>query len=294
VKGGVFWTRGNFESLQAGIAPVTIVAFGMMFLLICGYFDLSVGSTMLLTSILSGEFIQDGLSISLTVVLVLLIGLALGCFNGLLVSVLKINALIATIGTQFITFGFAMTLWDRVQDFKKFPSDFIKMGEGKMFDIYYMTWIMLILLVLFLFFLKRTVPGRHFYFVGGNREASRLIGIKDKKILFIAFALSGFLAALGGLLTTARIQSPSQYIGGGVHLTCMIACIVGGGSFAGGKGSPLGALLGVMFMTLLTNMFNLLQMKTQLQNLVVGIILVVVIVIDGYINLKNLREMGKA
>jgi ribose transport system permease protein len=294
VKGDVFWTHGNLDSLQAGIAPITIMAFGMMFLLICGYFDLSIGSTMLLAGILAGEFALDGLPISLNITLVLLAGLTLGCFNGFLVSILKINALIATIGTQFIGFGIAMILWDHVQNLTKFSSDFIKLGEGKIAGLYYMTWIMLVLLVVFTFFLKQTGAGRHFYFVGGNREASRLIGINDKRIIFISFVLSGFLAALGGLLTTARIQSPSQYTGGSVHMTCIIACIVGGGSFAGGKGSPLGALFGIMFMTLLTNMFNLLQMKTQFQNVIVGLILVTVVVMDGYLNLKNLREMGKA
>jgi ribose transport system permease protein len=293
VKGGVFWTRGNLDSLQAGIAPMTIMAFGMMFLLICGYFDLSIGSTMLLAGILSGEFALDGVPFALNIALVLLAGLVLGCLNGFLVSVLKINALIATIGTQFIGFGTAMTLWDHVRTLTKFSPDFIELGEGKIIGLYYMTWIMLILLVMFTFFLRQTGSGRHFYFVGGNREASRLIGINDKKIIFVSFALSGFLAALGGLLTTARIQSPSQYIGGSIHMTCIIACVVGGGSFAGGKGSPLGALFGVMFISLLTNMFNLLQMKTQLQNVIVGLILVAVIVMDGYLNLKNLREMGK-
>jgi ribose transport system permease protein len=269
------------------------MAFGMMFLLICGYFDLSIGSTMLLAGILSGELALDGIPFILNITLVLLTGFTLGCLNGFLVSILKINALIATIGTQFIGFGAAMTLWDHVRTLTKFSSDFIELGEGKVIGLYYMTWIMLVLLVVFTVFLKQTRGGRHFYFVGGNREASRLIGINDKKIIFISFALSGFLAALGGLLTTARIQSPSQYIGGSIHMTCMIACVVGGGSFAGGKGSPLGALFGVMFMSLLTNMFNLLQMKTQLQNVIVGLILVAVIVMDGYLNLKNLREMGK-
>jgi ribose transport system permease protein len=153
---------------------------------------------------------------------------------------------------------------------------------------------MLALLAFFSFTLKYTSTGRQLYFVGGNREASRLMGFNDRRIIFGTFAATGLLASLAGILAVARIQSPSQYTGGGVHMTCMIACVVGGGSFAGGRGSALGALLGVAFMSLLTNMFNLLEMKPQLQNVIIGLILVTVIVMDGYLNLKKLREIGKA
>ncbi len=293
LTGEVFWTRGNFESLQASIAPTAIMAFGMMLLLICGYFDLSIGSTMLLAGILSARFALFGLPLPVIIALVLAAGLLVGCLNGYLVAVLRINALIATIGTQYICYGAAMTMLDTVRALGKFSDDFIHMGSGQIHGLYYMTWIMLILLVAFSLFLGYTRAGRSLYFVGGNREAARLMGFSDVRIIFGCYALTGFLAALAGLLAVARIQSPSQYMGLGIHMTCIIACVVGGGSFAGGKGSALGALLGVAFMSLLTNMFNLLEMNTQLQNVVVGLTLVAVIVIDGYLNLKKMRAMGK-
>ncbi|MDR3076826.1 MAG: ABC transporter permease [Synergistaceae bacterium] len=294
VKGEVFWTGGNLDSLQASVAPTAIMAFGMMALLVCGYFDLSIGSTMLLAGILSGRLALMGAPVCVIIALVLISGFAVGCLNGFLVSVLKINALIATIGTQYIGYGAAMTQLERVRALGKFPGDFILLGEGQVFGLYYMTWIMLILLAVFSYFLKYTPSGRQLYFVGGNREAARLMGFNDTRIIFLSYAVTGLLASLAGILAAARIQNPSQYMGGGVHMTCMIACVVGGGSFAGGKGSALGAVLGVAFMSLLTNMFNLLEMKAQFQNVIVGLILVAVIVIDGYLNLKKLREMGRA
>jgi ribose/xylose/arabinose/galactoside ABC-type transport system permease subunit len=130
---------------------------------------------------------HDGLPFALNITLVLLAGLVLGCLNGFLVSRLKINALIATLGTQFIGFGIAMTLWDHVRTLTKFSPDFIELGEGKIIGLYYMTWIMLILLTVFTFFLKQTRTGRHFYFVGENQEASLLIGINDSKDHFYFF-----------------------------------------------------------------------------------------------------------
>ena len=143
-----------------------------------------------------------------------------------------------------------------------------------------MSWVTLVLLVLFWYFLRSTPTGRSLYYVGGNKDASKLMGINNRRVVLGAYAVTGVLAALAGILAVARIQSPTQYL-------------VGGGSFAGGKGSALGAVLGVAFMSLLTNMFNLLEMKPQLQNVVVGLILVAVIVIDGYVNLKKMREQGK-
>ncbi len=293
LAGEVFWTRSNFNSLQASVAPTAIMAFGMMFLLICGYFDLSIGSIMLLSGLLCGKFSQAGASVPAIIVLVLIVGLLVGCLNGFLVSILKINALIATIGVQYIGYGFTMTLWDKEMQHRKFSPNFIQLGEGQFLGLYYMTWIMLLLLAAFAYFLIYLPQGRRLYFVGGNREASRLIGFNDRRIIFLCYAATGLLSALAGILAVARIQSPTQYMGGGVHMTCVIACVIGGGSFAGGRGSALGAVLGVAFMSLLTNMFNLLEMNAQLQNVVVGLTLIAVIVIDGYVNLKKMREMGK-
>lgn len=291
--GGVFWTGGNLDSLQASISPTVIMSLGMMILLICGYFDLSIGSTMLLAGILSGQFTMMGLPIPVTILLVLIVGLAVGLLNGFLVSVVGINALIATIGTQYMGYGLAMTLWDGVRGLGKFPDAFILLGTGKFLGLYYMTWIMIILVAALWYFLSCTPTGRSLYFVGGNKDAAKLMGFNNRRVVLFAYAVTGLLAALAGILAVARIQSPTQYMGEGVHMTCIIACVVGGGSFAGGKGSALGALLGVAFMSLLTNMFNLLEMKTQLQNVVVGLILVAVVVIDGYVNLKKMREQGK-
>lgn len=293
VGSGVFWSKGNFESLQSSIAPTSIMAFGMMLLLICGYFDLSIGSIMLLAGLLSGRLALAGAPLPVILAVVLLSGFLIGCLNGYCVAVLRINALIVTIGTQQIGYGAAMSLLAKVRELGKFPPGYIVLGEGKFLGLYYMTWIALILLLAFSYYLKWTPSGRKRYFVGGNREASRLIGFNDRRIVFFSYALTGLLASLAGILVSARIQSPSQYTGGNVHMTCIIACVVGGGSFSGGKGSALGALLGVAFMSLLTNMFNLFEMKVQLQNVVVGLILVAVITIDGYLHLKKMRELGK-
>ena len=291
-NGSVFWSRGNLDSLQASIAPTAIMSFGMMILLILGYFDLSIGSTMLLAGILSAKFTLMGLPLPAIVLLVLLAGLLVGLLNGFLVSVVGINALIATISTQYMGYGLAMTMWDGVRGMGQFKENFIAMGSGKFLGLYWMTWVMLLLLIGFWYFLHSTPSGRSFYFVGGNGDASKLMGFNNRKIVLLAYTVTGLLAALAGILAVARIESPTQYLGENIHMTCMIACVVGGGSFAGGKGSALGAVLGVTFMSLMTNMFTLLTLKPQFQNIIVGLILITVIVLDGWSNLKKMREQG--
>jgi ribose transport system permease protein len=294
IRSNYFWTPGNFDSLQTSISPTVITAFGMMLLLICGYFDLSIGSTMLLAGMLSGQFFLSGFSLPLVIILVLLSGVLIGCLNGLCVAVLKLNPLIVTVGTQLIGYGLANFLYQKnVRALKKFPLEFIVLGEGKFLGLYYMTWIALLLLFVFSYYLLFTASGRKRYFVGGNRDASHLIGFNDKWIVFISYVVTGVLAALASILYTARIMTPGQNTGENIHMTCIIACVVGGGSFAGGKGSALGAILGVTFMSLLANMFNLFDLKPQFRNVIVGLILVAVITIDGYLLLKKQRELGR-
>lgn len=293
IKSNIFWNPLNLHSLQVSIAPTAMISFGMMFLLICGYFDMSVGSIMLLSAIVAGKLTMMGLPVPVVILFTLCIGLIMGCINGYLVSILGINALIATLGMQYVGYGAAMLLWNEVRTLQAFEDSYIMLGDGEFGGLYVMTWVMLVLIAAFTIFLKYSPQGKKLYFVGGNKEAAKLIGFNDRRILFLAYAATGVLTSMAAIFRSAYVHKPTQYMGEGIHMTCFIACVVGGGSFAGGKGSVVGAVLGVVFMSLLTNMFNLLEMSPELQNIVVGVILVLVITMDGYMNLKKLREQGK-
>ena len=292
VKSDIFWDPRNLHSLQVSFVPTAMIAFGMMFQLICGYFDMSVGSIMLLSAIAAGKFTMMGMSVPVVIVLTLLVGLVMGCINGFLVSFVGINALIATLGVQYIGYGAAMLLWSKVRTLQAFDDAYIKLGDGEFGGLYIMTWVLIVLVIVFSIFLRYTSNGKKLYFVGGNKEAAKLMGFNEKRIVFLAYAATGLLTAMAAVFRSAYIHKPTQYMGEGIHMTCFIACVIGGGSFAGGKGSIIGALLGVIFMSLLTNMFNLLKISPELQNVVVGIILVLVVTLDGYMNIKKLREQG--
>ena len=293
VRSSIFWDPRNLHSLQVSFVPTAMIAFGMMFQLICGYFDMSVGSIMLLSAIAAGKFTMLGMPVPVVIVLTLLVGLAMGCINGFLVSVIGINALIATLGMQYAGYGAAMLLWSKVRTLQAFDERYIFLGDGEFGGLYIMTWVLLVLAVAFSIFLRYSPGGKKLYYVGGNREASKLMGFNGKRIVFLAYAVTGVLTAMAAIFRSAYIHKPTQYMGEGIHMTCFIACVIGGGSFSGGKGSIPGALFGVVFMSLLTNMFNLLTMSPELQNVVVGLILVMVVTVDGYMNIRKLREQGK-
>ena len=288
-----FWTSDNLSSLQTSIAPTAIISFGMVLLLICGVFDLSVGAIMVLTGIVYAKLFEVNMSTPVTILIGLGLGILLGLVNGYLVAILRVNPLIATIGTMSVYQGIAMLLMAAYQLTTKFPASFIHIGTGKFLGLYYMFWVMLLLLILITFFLKYTMKGRQLFFTGGNTEAAKLMGFGTKRIIIGAYVFAGFLAALAGLLSVARFENANRYLGEGMNITAIISCVIGGASFSGGKGSAAGALLGVLCMSLISNVFNLFEIKSTWQNVVIGTILIFVVSLDGYLTLKKQKELGR-
>jgi ribose transport system permease protein len=292
---GYFFNINNLDSLQAAIAPSAIIGIGMMLLIITGVFDLSVGSVMGLSGIVCGYFLSNGYSVLISVLSGLAVGLLIGLINGLLVAYAQIPALIVTIGSMYIFKGISETIMTKGEgySFIGFPQGFLDFGSMKILGLYTMTWICIILLVIFSVFLSKLYAGRVLYYIGGNLESSASLGFDIKKVRVLTFTLSGFLSSVAGILSIARFQSVSRFLGQGIQMNIIIGCIIGGGSLLGGKGTVLGSLLGIAFVTLLKNAFTLFEINVLWQNVVIGAILVLVVVSDGYLYLKKQRELGK-
>ncbi len=290
-----FFTEYNINSLQTSIAPYAIMCIGMMVLLISGVFDMSVGSVMCLGGLVSAICLGLGYHTVIAVLLGLLSGALIGLINGFLVEVAGINALISTIGMMYIVRGISeVTLVGQgLAGFSDFPEPFLTLGRSRFLGVYLMFWLMLALVVIATIYLRNNPGGRRLYYIGGNPSAARLMGMKIKKIRILAFVLSGTMAALAGILVTARSGTANRYTGVDAHMDIIIACIIGGGSLAGGQGSVVGALLGMIFMVLMSNAFNLYEVAPQWQSIIVGLILLVVIVVDGYVSLGKAKKLGK-
>jgi ribose/xylose/arabinose/galactoside ABC-type transport system permease subunit len=290
-----FFNSHNLNSLATAIAPEGIVALGMMMLLISGVFDLSVGSVMCLGGLVAAVALTAGFSTPIALFLGLSSGLVIGLLNGLITEIAGVNPLITTIGMMYIVRGITeITLVRRGKaGYGDFPESFRALGQGRFLNIHYMLWMLVILAVLFTIFLVKRRGGRRIYFIGGNETAAVTMGIKKRKIRTLLFMLSGTLAALAGILINARTGAANRYTGQNSHLNVIIACIIGGGSLAGGKGNMGGAVFGILFFVLLNNAFNLYDVNQHVQSLVNGMVLLAVVVVDGWMNILKRRELGK-
>lgn len=290
-----FFNRYNLESLQTSIAPEGIVSLGMMMLLITGVFDLSVGSVMCLGGLVAAICLTVGLPTPVAIVAGLVAGAVIGLVNGLLIEIALVNPLITTLGTMYIVRGITeLTLVTRGKaGYTDFPESFTHIGTGSFLGIYYMFWIMIVLTVIFTLFVTLRRTGRRMYCIGCNEAAAISMGIKKKKIRIGLFILTGVLAALAGILINARSGSANRYIGQNSHLNIIMACVIGGGSLSGGQGNIIGAVFGTVFLNLLSNSFNLFELNQHIQSLILGLVLIAVVVVDGYFSIKKRRALGK-
>jgi ribose transport system permease protein len=283
----------NLDSLQTLLGPIAIAVVGMTLLFIIGQFDLSVGAVMGLGGIVAALALDAGLGVLPASLLALASGALIGAVNGALVAWLGINPLIATLAMLAIVRGVIETLVRGlgVAGFTSMPPAFTGIGNAKPGGLYAVVWIALLLLVLVEFGLARLVPLRRLYFIGGSAKAAALLGLPVRRTTCLVFVAAGTLAALAGLLVTARVGMANRYLGVGVEMEVIIACLIGGAVLRGGRGSALCATLGALFMALLKNGFNLMEVAPQWQGVVLGAILVAVVVADGYAAQRQ-RRLG--
>ena len=285
----------TFESFQTSIAPNAIIAAGMMLLLISGVFDLSVGSVMGLAGAITSILIASRFPVLPSILVGLGIGLVFGFFNGFLVAYVGVNPLITTLGTMYIGRGLvnAFMRGDRRYGVPIKVPEFLILGQGKILGVYHIFWIMLIIVALAQFITLRTDAGRKLYYIGSNYEAARLVGIKVKRIRVLTFMLCSLLAAFTGILVTSYFGTSSIYLGTNLELQIIISCLIGGASIAGGKGLVVGSLAGVVFMTMVVSVFNILEIGIYWQNIIVGIILVFIVALDAYLVGRRKKALGE-
>lgn len=290
-----FFSSHNISSLITSTSPEGIVALGMMMLLISGVFDLSVGSVMCLGGLVSAIALTAGFSTLQSVLMGLGSGMVIGLLNGIITELGGVNALITTIGMMYIVRGMTeITLVKRgMAGFGNFPESFRQIGQGRFFGLHYMLWMLILLALLFSVFLSRRRGGRIVYYIGNNENAAVAMGFNKKGIRIVLYMISGVLASLAGILINARAGAANRYTGQSSHLNVIIACIIGGGSLAGGKGNMAGSIFGLLFLVLLNNAFNLYEVNQHIQSIVNGMVLLTVVVIDGWMNILKRRELGK-
>jgi ribose transport system permease protein len=275
-----FLSITNFLSIARGFSMEGMVTIGMALLLITGAFDLSVGAVMALSGIITAFLI---VSLRLPYIVAFMgglgVGLTVGAINGILVTRIKVNPLIATLGMMTITRGVALGFTEG-RPVVNVPSDFAWLGQGNVGGIPVPFIILCVMALVIDILLRKGRTLRQLYYVGGNQKASRLSGIPADRIILFTFMGSGLAAALGGIITMARLTSgiPTAYAG--VELRVIAACVIGGASLSGGEGTILGALMGLVFMALVSNAMTMLGVSIYWEGVVTGSILILAVALD--------------
>jgi ribose transport system permease protein len=278
----VFLTIANFKNLFIQSTILAVLALGQTFVIMTRGIDLSIGGVMALTSaVCIGFAVYSGLPTALALVVCLALGVVIGLINGLAVTVLGITPLIVTLATLSITRG-ATFVYTNGANITPVPDSVAHFGRGELAGVPYSVILLCILAVVCHFVLARTVFGRSVYATGGNEVAARLAGIPTNRVILTTYVICAVMAAIAGLILTARLESAGPRAGVGVELTVIAACVIGGASLFGGTGSIAGTLLGVVLISLVSNAINLLGVPPAWDDLVKGFVIFLAAVTDVY------------
>ena len=275
-----FLTPGNLLNILRQISMFGIVVVGYT-MVISGGCDMSVGGQLALCGMFAATLnVTYGLPTFVVVILTLMLGALFGLINGLLMNVFNIMPLIVTLGTMLFFQGASYIISGGVAIFGLSDS-FKFIGQGYLGFVPLPIVILLVIGMLGYIVLHKTYFGRQIYAMGGNPEAARLAGVNIKKYRLAVFTITGILAAVAGIIMAARTGSAQPSAGASYPFDCMTAVVLGGVSFAGGSGSMLGAMMGVIIIGVLNNGMQLIGMDSNMINCVKGIVLLIAIGIDS-------------
>ena len=274
-----FWTWRNISTVIFQQAPFTILmSFGMTMAIITKGIDKSMGSVLVLASCIAGSFIKNN-QIFLGVSITLLIGLACGFLNGILITKIGLFPFIATYGVDFIALGIAYVYTGGISVYD-FPMRFRNVSIGNYYGITNLALITLAIFIALHLLTAKTTFGRKMYSAGFNAQATALSGINVKSTITIVYTINGLLAAITGLLFMARLNAADPNIGGNFTMDSIAATLIGGTSFGGGKGSITNAVVGSLIVVFIRNGMNIMVISANWQQAAIGFIILLSIFLE--------------
>lgn len=293
-----FFTKINLLNVLQQVTILLIAASGATFVLISGGLDLSVGSTIALSGVLSAGFAANGYPITICFLIGILGGLLVGLVNGLLVSYTKILPIIATLGTMWVVRGVAFIYTASQTEgalsiVTGIPRIFRIIGRGSIQQIPIIVIISILVLLITYVILRFTVFGLRTYAVGCSEDATSRFGVNTRIHKLIVYTLAGGLSGLAGILLASRLGSGEPNSAVGFEFDVIVAVILGGTSLRGGEGSMFGTVIGAFFIGVLSNGLNLLEVQTFYRYVVLGSILIIAVIIDTLLKRQDLKIFGK-
>jgi len=293
----IFFSSRNVANLLRQIAPILLIGIGQSYVLITGNIDLSIGSVVGMSTMISATLMTKGMAPSAAVLITIICCLAVGLSNGLLVSFAKLPPFIATLGTMTIARGIAQiannnyntdSIGEAAQGFRDF------FYYGKTLGLYNTIWIAIVLWLIFNFLLTRTKSGRHIYAIGSNAEAARLSGVNLVSTTTKAYLVSAFVSCIVGLVTTATSGMGTMDAGNSYELYAVAASVIGGVSTLGGQGLLFGTVIGASIWGVLQNGLQFAGAPVAIRNIVIGVIVVVSVLLDVIVRSGNVAKKKKS
>jgi ribose transport system permease protein len=274
-----FLTFQNWMNIIVQSSISGIVAIGMTFVIITGGIDLSVGSILALSAALGAGMMKSGMPVLIAIVIMLICGVVVGGLQGVLIAKVKMPAFIVTLAGMTIARGITM-VYTGGKTISAMPESFAAIGNENIGVIPIPVIIVIIAFLIAAYILQYTTYGRSTYALGGNREATKLSGISITRIEIGAYAIAGVLAALSGLVLTARLGAALPTAGQGIEMDAIGSVVIGGASLAGGEGTMFGTFIGVLIMAVLNNGLNLLNVNPFYQQILKGFVILLAVLID--------------
>jgi ribose transport system permease protein len=268
-----FFSVNNLINILLQTSVSAILAIGMTYVVIVGGIDLSIGSVVALTGMLVGMMLQSGLPMVLVCLLGLAIGAVLGLLNGVLIQRWTIPPFIVTLGTMSALRGAALMLTDG-RSISNFSVGFLWLGNGKALGLPIPVVMAVFLATVAGIYLRLSIGGIRLFAIGGNPQAARLAGLPIGRYIIATYIVSGIASGAGALILTSRLDAALPTSGTGYELDAIAATVIGGASLAGGYGSVLGAVCGALLVATLRNGLSLVNVSSYLQQVVIGIVIV--------------------
>jgi ribose transport system permease protein len=275
----------NIRQLLFYLSTPGILAVGMMFLIVAGMFDLSIGGNLAMAGAITGAILVavPTFPVPLAIGIAMIASTFAGFLQGFLVAYIGVNALITTLAMMGMLRGIAIML---AKHPIHLPEAVANLGAPFILGFQIPSYYMVAIVIAGAFLLARTRYFRQLYFIGGNRRAAELSGINSRLVLLVTFIISGFLAGFVGVVQAASTTAAIGIIQEGIELKVITAVIIGGGSLTGGKGTVFGAFMGAFLMLLLDTIMTIASVNNMYQPFIIGIILVLAVTLDVVIQKK--------